>query len=95
MPKNTWAVGTWDDEQQAYASRREVTLPEGLRFTAIWTSLDGLVSDGLARTRLRPQGDATHTYVHLEEEGGQEYTIEVQPLLGRAQVAEGWTGPRS
>ena len=74
---------------------REVKLPEGLRFRAIWTSLDGLVTDDVARTRFRPQGDATHTYIHLEEEGGQEYTIEVQSLLGRTRLETGWLGPSS
>ncbi|MBI5441328.1 MAG: hypothetical protein HY900_08975 [Deltaproteobacteria bacterium] len=70
-------------------------LPEGLRFRSVWTSLDGFVTEDIARTRFRPQGDATHTYIHLEEEGGLEQTIEVQPLLGRARLTQGWAGPTS
>ncbi len=96
LAKGTWATGVWDDEKKSYVSDvgHETKLPDGLRFRAVWTSLDGLVSEGEARTRFRPQGDATHTYVHLEDQDGQEYTIEVQALLGRAEVKTGWLGPR-
>lgn len=72
-----------------------VQLPEGLRLRSVWTSLDGLLSDGDVRTRLRPQGDATHTYVHLTDADGTEFTIEVRPLLGRPEVTAEWVGPKS
>lgn len=72
----------------------EVHLPKGLRLRAVWTSLDGLVTEGEARTRFRPQGDATHTYIHLEDDDGQEYTIEVRPFLGKARLQSGWEGPK-
>jgi hypothetical protein len=61
----------------------------------VWTSLEGLVTEGEARTRFRPQGDATHTYIHLEDENGQETTIEVHPLLGKPEILAGWQGPSS
>ena len=70
-------------------------LPPGLRLQAVWTALDGLVSEGEVRTRLRPQGDATHTYVHLADENGTEFTIEVRPLLGRPEVTPEWVGPKT
>jgi hypothetical protein len=72
----------------------EVRLPPTLTLRAVWTSLDGLVEEGEAQTRFRPQGDATHTYIHLEDDEGKEYTIELRPFLGRARLQTGWEGPR-
>ena len=85
----------WSPASGAYAPRpgEAVRLPEGLRLRGVWTSLDGLVTEEEARTRFRPQGDATHTYIHLDAEG-EEYTIEVRPFLGRAEVTTGWSGPK-
>lgn len=86
----------WSDEQRAYSERAgQVVLPSGLRFKAVWTPQEGLVSEGEVRTRLRPQGDATHTYVHLEDDDGTQYTIEVRPLIGRPEVTLEWAGPTS
>jgi hypothetical protein len=75
------------------ASGSDTVLPEGLRLKAVWTSLDGLVTSGEAQTRFRPQGDATHTYIHLEDSDGQEFTIEVRSLLGKPEIRPEWTGP--
>lgn len=89
-------MGAWVDARNEYQVRDggEVTLPEGLRLAFVWTSLDGLRSEGEAFTRFRPQGDATQTYVHLDDDRGREYTIEVSQLLGKPRVEETWTGPR-
>jgi len=66
-------------------------LPEGLRFRDVETDLSGMerVSDGRALTPFLPQGYAIPTMIHLEDDDGNEYTIEIHPLLGRAEVLDG------
>ena len=95
MGKNSYEVGAWDAELKDYVpeTSEETVLPDGLRLKSVWTSLDGLKSEGDARTRFRPQGDATHTYIHLEDDNGQELTIEVRALLGKPEIHTGWSGP--
>lgn len=56
------------------------------------TTLDGLVSRGRALTRFVPQGHATPTWVHLEDQAGRTYTVVVRPLLGRAEIRDGRVG---
>ncbi len=64
-------------------------LPQGLRFRDVETLLEGTVTRGRALTRFLPQGYATPTWIHLEDEKGREYTVVVHPLLGRARIVEG------
>ena len=61
-------------------------LPQELRFRDVETPLDGVVSDGRALTRFLPQGYATPTLIHLEDDEGAVFTVEVRPVLGRAEV---------
>jgi len=66
-------------------------LPEGLRFRDVETELSGMerVSDGRALTPFLPQGYAIRTMIHLEDDAGDEYTIAIHPLLGRAEIIDG------
>lgn len=87
----------FDAGSGAYAPRRgaEVRLPDSLRLRSVWTPLYGrLETEGEPVTRFRPQGDADHTYVHLEDVDGHEYTVEIRPFLGKAKLSDGWEGPR-
>ncbi len=67
---------------------KETVLPEGLRFQDVESVLPGIerVSRGRSYTAFLPQGYASHTLIHLEDDEGQEYTLEVHPLLGRAEI---------
>ncbi len=67
-------------------------LPEGLRFHDVETSLEGLVSRDRALTRFPPQGYATPTWVYLEDEDGNEYTVAID-YLGRAEIFDGRVEP--
>lgn len=88
----------YDSKSREYAPRAgaEVRLPESLRLRSVWTPLYGrLETEGAPVTRFRPQGDADHSYLHLEDDGGREYTVEIRPFLGKAKLSDGWDGPRS
>jgi hypothetical protein len=66
-------------------------LPEGLRFRDVETDLSGMerVSEGRALTPFLPQGYAIPTMIHLADDAGNEYTIQIHPLLGRAEIIDG------
>ncbi len=66
-------------------------LPDGLHFRDVEVDLSGMerVSEGRALTPFLPQGYAIPTMIHLEDDDGNEYTIEIHPLLGRAEVIDG------
>ena len=64
----------------------EVKLPAELRFRDVETILDGVVTSGRALTRFLPQGYSTPTWIHLEDNHGDPYTVVVHPLLGRAEI---------
>ena len=77
-------------EPSAALPVKERTLPEGLRFKDIETALEGRVSDGVAMTRYVPQGYATPTWIHLEEDDGEtSWTLIVHPLTGRTEIIDG------
>jgi hypothetical protein len=72
----------------------EIKLPEGLRFVDVETSLEGLVTQERALTRFLPQGWATPTWIHLEDDDERKYTLIVHPLTGRAKIRDGRIGSR-
>lgn len=94
VEENTYLSGQWNDELRDYDPEAQqlpvklTRLPEGLRFQDVETTLDGVVSRGRALTRFLPQGYATPTWVHLEDDDGGQYTVEVHPLMGRAEILD-------
>lgn len=72
----------------------EVNLPEGLEFVDVETSLDGLITSERALTRYLPQGWATPTWVHLQDDDENLYTLIIHPLTGRAKIRDGRIGMR-
>lgn len=95
VEEHVYAAGQWDDEGRDYNPGaeglpvKETRLPEGLRFQDVETSLDGMVNRGRALTRFLPQGYATPTWVHLEDDRGEQYTVRIHPLLGRVEILDG------
>ena len=65
-------------------------MPEGLTLVDVETPNDGRVYDGRAMTRFVPQGYATPTWIHLENEKDEvKYTLIVHPLTGRTEIRDG------
>ena len=65
---------------------RETFLPEGLVIVDIETSLEGRITGDTAMTLFIPQGYATPTWVHLQYNEEQDYTLIVHPLTGRTEI---------
>ncbi len=57
------------------------------------TSLEGVVSQERALTHFLPQGYATPTWVHLEDEDGGEYTVRVPAFPGPVEILDGRVEP--
>ncbi|GAB4277163.1 MAG: hypothetical protein Kow0092_32960 [Deferrisomatales bacterium] len=95
LEDGAYEAAQWDPERNDYSPDvpglvcKGGTLPEGLRFRDVETALEGRVTEGRALTRFLPQGFATATWIHLEDDEGAAYTVVVHPLLGRAEVQEG------
>jgi len=70
---------------------RPTRLPDGLRFQDVETAEhnEGQETRGRKLTMFVPQGYATPTWVHLEGDDGEQYTVVVHPLLGRAEILDG------
>lgn len=68
-------------------------LPEGLRLREVETTLEGLVREGRALTHFLPQGYATPSWVHLEDEDGNEYTVVIRALPGQVGIYDGRVDP--
>lgn len=67
----------------------EVKLPDGLKFTDIETALEGRVADEQAMTRFVPQGYATPTWIHVNDEDERDFTLIVNPLTGVTEIRDG------
>jgi len=55
--------------------------------------LEGLVSQGRALTHFLPQGYATPSWVHLEDEDGNEFTVVIRALPGQVGIYDGRVEP--
>jgi cell wall assembly regulator SMI1 len=70
-----------------------VRLPEGLRLREVETTLDGRVARDRALTHFLPQGYATPTWVHLEDDQGNPYTVVIRALPGQVGIYDGRVDP--
>ncbi len=66
-------------------------LPEDLRFVDVETAEhnEGKETEGKKLTMFVPQGYATPTWIHIQDDSGALYTVVVHPLLGRAEILDG------
>ena len=67
---------------------RETKLPEKLILVDVETPLDGRVYEERAMTRFVPQGYATPTWIHLEDDSDREYTVIVNASPGLTPRSE-------
>jgi hypothetical protein len=65
---------------------KETKLLGGIKLVAIETPLDGRITSGIGLIRFLPQGYATPTWIHLEDEEDNDYTLIVNPLLGTTRI---------
>jgi general secretion pathway protein H len=96
IEENTYRAGEFDEGTQDYTGTTGLTvrptrLPNELRFQDVETAEhnEGIATRGRALTMFVPQGYATPTWVHLQDDAGAQYTVVVHPLLGRAEILDG------
>jgi prepilin-type N-terminal cleavage/methylation domain-containing protein len=71
---------------------RRVTLPTDVRIADVFVPGAGSFSEGLVPTRFYPEGYADRSVIHLVDDGGHAYTLEIDPVRGRGEVSEGYRG---
>ena len=69
---------------------RRVRLPPDVRVADIFVPGTGTLSQGVVPTRFYPEGYADPAVIHLVDEGGHAYTVEIDPVRGRGKVFEGY-----
>jgi general secretion pathway protein H len=67
-----------------------VALPDAVAFLDVVLPAVGKVQEGVVFAQFSPEGYADALVVHLEGRRGGRATLAVEPLTGRARVAEGY-----
>lgn len=75
------------------SSLERIKLPGGVKFTDVTTAAGGKKVDGETQTQFLPQGFAEYTLVHLQDQAGHQWTVELNPLTGKAKVRDGYYEP--
>jgi prepilin-type N-terminal cleavage/methylation domain-containing protein len=69
---------------------RRVALSPDIRIEDVVVPGAGKVSQGIVPTRFYPEGWADRSVIHLADTEGHSYTIRIDPVRGRGEVAEGY-----
>ena len=69
---------------------RRVTLPAEVRIADVFVPGIGKVAQGIVPARFYPEGFADRAVIHLVDDAGHAYTVEVDPVRGRGVVVEGY-----
>jgi prepilin-type N-terminal cleavage/methylation domain-containing protein len=74
------------EEERARAAEKAPTLPRGVRVLDIWLSSKGKKMMGQAAIRFSKKGYVQPSAIHLGAEDGREFTLVLNPFLGRVKV---------
>ncbi len=82
-------------EESLFAEEGEVAprkkdLPSGVFFADVVLDALGKVQEGKAEVRFFANGCVEHTLIHLKNEGGKVYTLEINPVTGLIRTHEGY-----
>ena len=69
---------------------RKKDLPSGVSFADVVLDTLGKVQEGKAEIRFFANGCVEHTLIHLKNEGGKFYTLEINPVTGLIRTHEGY-----
>jgi prepilin-type N-terminal cleavage/methylation domain-containing protein len=72
---------------------RRVRLPPDVRVADVFVPGTGTLSRGLVPTRFYPEGYADPAVIHLVDDSGHAYTVQIDPVRGRGEVFEGYREP--
>jgi len=78
----------FEEEKEIVPRKKE--LPLGVSFADVVLDTLGKVEDGEVGVRFFPNGCVEHTLIHLKNEGGKVYTLEINPVTGLIRTHEGY-----
>jgi len=77
-------------EEEEDVTPRHKDLPSGVSFADVVLDTLGKVQEGKAEIRFFANGSVEHALVHLKNEGGKSYTLEINPVTGLIRTHEGY-----
>ena len=82
-------------EESLFIEEEEVTplkrdLPSGVFFADVVLDTLGKLQEGKAQIRFFTNGSVDHALIHLKNEGGKSYTLEINPVTGLIRTHEGY-----
>jgi len=78
----------FEEEKEVVPRKKE--LPSGVFFADVVVDTLGKVQEGKAEVRFFANGCVEHTLIHLKNEGGKFYTLEINPVTGLIRTHEGY-----
>jgi general secretion pathway protein H len=78
----------FEEEKEIVPRKKE--LPLGVSFADVVLDTLGKVEGGKVGVRFFPNGCVEHTLIHLKNEGGKVYTLEINPVTGLIRTHEGY-----
>lgn len=78
----------FEEEKEVVPGKKE--LPSGVSFADVVVDTQGKVQEGKAEIRFFANGCVEHTLIHLKNEGGKFYTLEINPVTGLIRTHEGY-----
>lgn len=77
-------------EEEKEVVPRQKDLPSGVFFADVVLDTLGKIQEGKAEVRFFANGCVEHTLIHLKNEGGRFYTLEINPVTGLIKTHEGY-----
>ncbi len=77
-------------EEEKEVAPRKKELPLGVSFADVVLDTLGKVKEGKIGIRFFPNGCVERTLIHLKNEGGKFYTLEINPVTGLIRTHEGY-----
>ncbi len=77
-------------EEEKEVVPRQKDLPSGVFLADVVLDTLGKIQEGKAEVRFFANGCVEHTLIHLKNEGGKFYTLEINPVTGLIKTHEGY-----
>jgi len=77
-------------EEEKEVAPRQKDLPSGVFLADVVLDTLGKIQEGKAEVRFFANGCVEHTLIHLKNEGGKFYTLEINPVTGLIKTHEGY-----
>lgn len=76
------------EEEQDMARKKAFSLPEGVRITDIWSKEKGKQVSGTAGIFVDRRGYLQHSVIHMEAQDGRQFTLELNPFMGKVKILD-------